>query len=406
MIFYNCLRIFLLICAFPYFVIKREFLKKRIFSYRNIQKDSNKEYIWINLSSVGEVNVSEPLINRILENRDENILITVMTDTGMETAKNKYAKKERVNIIYFPLDFKFAVKKIVKKLNIKILILIETEIWPNLISVVSKKSKVVLVNGRISDKSFDKYKKLKFLLKGVLNKISLFMMQSQLDKDRIIEIGGDKNRVQVTGNIKFDINFEEVSSEEISEIKEKFNIGEKKVIVAGSTHDKEEELILQIFEELDGYFLFIVPRHIDRCEEIKKKYLKNKKYIMYSDEKNEVNNSIVLVNRMGLLRKLYAVSDIAFVGGTVANIGGHSLLEPLYYGKMPLFGQNLQNVKDISKIILENKIGYKGRLKAEFIEGIKFIEERQNAEKEEIQEFFKKNRGALDKTFKNIVDII
>ena len=157
---------------------------------------------------------------------------------------------------------------------------------------------------------------------------------------------------------------------------------------------------------MDGYFLFIVPRHIDRCEEIKKKYLKNKKYIMYSDEKNEVNNSIVLVNRMGLLRKLYAVSDIAFVGGTVADIGGHSLLEPLYYGKMPLFGQNLQNVKDISKIILENKIGYKGRLKAEFIEGIKFIEERQNAEKEEIQEFFKKNRGALDKTFKNIVDII
>lgn len=406
MVLYNFLRIFFLICTFPYFVIKREFFTKRVFSYKKIVKESNKEYIWINLSSVGEVNVSEPLINRILGNRDENILITVMTDTGMETAVNKYGKNERVNIIYFPLEFKFAIKKIVKKLNIKILILIETEIWPNLINIVSENSKIVLVNGRISDKSFGKYKKLKFLLKEVFDKISLFMMQSQIDRDRVIEIGADKNRVQVTGNIKFDINFEEVSSEEVARIKEKFNIGEKKVIVAGSTHDKEEELMVQIFDELEGYFLFIVPRHINRCEEIEKRYLKDKKYSLYSDELIEKENSIVLVNQMGVLRKLYAVSDIAFVGGTFANIGGHSLLEPLYYGKMPMFGENLQNVKDISKIILENKIGYKGNSKKDFIEGIKFIEERQKAEKEEIQEFFKKNRGALDKSYKNIVDII
>ena len=157
---------------------------------------------------------------------------------------------------------------------------------------------------------------------------------------------------------------------------------------------------------MEGYFLFIVPRHINRCEEIEKRYLKDKKYSLYSDELIEKENSIVLVNQMGVLRKLYAVSDIAFVGGTFANIGGHSLLEPLYYGKMPMFGENLQNVKDISKIILENKIGYKGNSKKDFIEGIKFIEERQKAEKEEIQEFFKKNRGALDKSYKNIVDII
>ena len=404
MIIYNLLRIILILIGFPYFFYKREFFIKRVFSYKRIK--GKKEYIWINLSSVGEINAAEPLISKILDKRGEDILITVMTDTGMDVAVTKYGENRRVEILYFPLDFNFAIKKICKKLNIKMLILIETEIWPNLIKTVSKYANVVVVNGRISDKSIGKYMKLKFVLKGVLSKVTLFMMQSEVDKKRIVDIGADSKKVEVTGNIKFDIKFEDIKKEEIENIKNKFNTFNKKIIVAGSTREGEEEFMIKLFEKLENYFIFLVPRHINRCEEIENSILKGKEYIKYSKGINESNANIVLVDEMGILRKLYAVSDIAFVGGTIANIGGHSLLEPLYYGKMPIFGENIQNVKDIGNIIIENEIGVKCKNEEEFITGIKYIEKVQEEKKRDIENFFEKNRGVTDKTFKNIVDII
>jgi 3-deoxy-D-manno-octulosonic-acid transferase len=406
MFIYNLLRNLILIIFFPYFFIKREFFIKRVFSYRNIEKSTKESYIWINISSVGEVNASEPLISKLLELRKENILITIMTDTGMNIAETKFSKEKRVKTIYFPLDFKFAIKRILKIVDIKLLILIETEIWPNLINLVAENVKIVVVNGRISDNSFGKYMKIKFFLKKVLKKISFFMMQSNIDVMRIIELGADKENVKNTGNIKFDIKFEEITDKDIKDIKEKFNIGDKKVIVAGSTHDGEESLMLEIHKELRNSFLFIVPRHIKRCSEIEKKYLFEDEYVLYSKGENIKKSSIVLVNEMGILRKLYALSDIAFVGGTFVNVGGHSLLEPLYYGKMPIFGENVQNVKDISKIILENKIGWKAYNKAEFISGISYINKNQNMNREKISNFFKENSKVLDKCVKNIVDII
>lgn len=403
---YNLLRYILIIVAFPYIIFKKDFLLKRVLSYKKIEKNNKKSCIWINMSSVGEVNASEPLILKLLEIREEDILITVMTDTGIETAKNKFAKEKRVKIIYFPLDFRFSINKILKRLDIKLLILMETEIWPNLIEIVSKKSKVVIINGRISDKSFGRYMKLRFILKKLFNKISLFMMQSNLDMKRVIELGADENRVENIGNIKFDIKFEEVNQKEIDDIKNKFNVGNKKVIVAGSTHDGEESFMIEIHKEIENSFLFLVPRHIKRCSEIEKKYLFDVEYTLYSEGENKKNSSVVLVNEMGILRKLYAVSDISFVGGTFANVGGHSLLEPLYYGKMPVFGANLQNVKDISKIIIEKEIGYKAHSKAEFIKGINYISENQSINREKIINFFKENSAVLDKCVKNIVDII
>lgn len=406
MFIYNLLRYIVIAVAFPYIFIKKEFFLRRVFSYKNIDENRNKSYIWINMSSVGEVNASEPLILKLLELTKNNILITVMTDTGIETAENKFGKESRVKVIHFPLDFRFSIKRILKKVDVRILILIETEIWPNLIDIVSKKAKIVVVNGRISDKSFGKYMKIRVILKKIFNKINLFMMQSDLDMKRIIELGADENRVQNTGNIKFDIKFEEITEKEIDDIKNKFSIGNKKVIVAGSTHDGEESLMLEIHKEIENSFLFLVPRHIKRCSEIEKKYLSDIEYTLYSEGKNINNSSIVLVNEMGILRKLYAVSDISFVGGTVTNVGGHSLLEPLYYGKMPIFGENIQNVKDISKIILENGIGYKAHDKAGFISGIRYINMNQSINREKIRNFFKDNNTVLDKCVKNIVDII
>lgn len=153
---YNLLRILLWI---PLKVVMILRPKKRIFIEKRLNQNfdflkSEKPYIWLHCSSVGEINLSDALIKKLLAERKEDILISIFTDTGYETAQNKYSKEERIKLIYFPLDCKNEIRKILKRIDLKLLILIETEIWPNLISCAKKKGKVILVNGRISDKSF------------------------------------------------------------------------------------------------------------------------------------------------------------------------------------------------------------------------------------------------------------
>ena len=191
---------------------KGDFLKKRLI--QDLSKLKDEEYIWVHCSSVGEINLSEVLIKKLLKNRKERILITLFTDTGIAVAKDKFKKEDRVEILYFPLDDKKDIKKILSKIKLNYLILIETEIWPNLIELSSKVAKVVMVNGRISDKSFKRYLKVRFLLKDIFKNISAFYMQSSIDSERIIELGADAKKVETMGNLKFDIEFQKYSEEE------------------------------------------------------------------------------------------------------------------------------------------------------------------------------------------------
>jgi len=398
--FYNFLLFFVYVFSFIYSLFNkkaRDFIKKRLF--QNFS-DLKGNYIWFHMSSVGEVNLSEPIVNKFLSENKHKILITVMTDTGYKLAKEKY--KDKLDIYYFPLDNIFVIKKILKKINLKKLILVETEIWPNLISETYKHSSISIINGRISDKSFNSYKKISWFLKELLNKITYFIMQTEIDSKRIIELGAVKERVFNFGNLKFNIQLQNYSAEELNELKEKFDIGDKKVFVAGSTRDGEEELILEVFSKLENYKLFIAPRHLERVSKIKS-LINSDEYSLWSDYSKDKN--IIIVDKMGILRKLYALSDIAFVGGTLVDVGGHSLLEPLFYMKFPIFGKFTQNVREISKEIIKREIGYKVNNIDEFVEAIKKIENRVDNNKE-IANFFEENNKVCDKTFEIIIDII
>ncbi|MDY5306363.1 tRNA (guanosine(46)-N7)-methyltransferase TrmB, partial [Fusobacterium gastrosuis] len=224
-----------------------------------------------------------------------------------------------------------------------------------------------------------------------------FYMQSFIDKERIIYLGADSTKVENVGNLKFDLNLERYSTNEKEEYKKFLNSGDRKIFVAGSTRTGEDEIILNVFENMKDYLLILVPRHLERIEKIEN-LLKIKKfeYIKYSELKNNYSKNetydIILVDEMGILRKLYSVSNIAFVGGTLVNIGGHSILEPLFYEKTPIFGKYTQNVLEIARETLKRKIGYQVETTEDFLHAIKDIEANSNIKIEEIKQFFEENK--------------
>lgn len=385
---------------------KGEFLKKRL--KQDFSSLKKEEYIWVHCSSVGEINLSETLIKKLLDNRKERILLTMFTDTGIGVARDKFVKNERVDIFYFPLDDRKNILDILKRIKLNLLILVETEIWPNLITEIGRKSKVIIVNGRIADRSFRRYQKLSSYLKKIFLYVDRFYMQSDEDSRRIIEIGAEKSRVETLGNLKFDISFQKYSDEERKELQSLFNVDSRKVFTAGSSRSGEYEILLDTFKNLKNTLLVLVPRHIERTpkiEEIIKEYgFSYKKYSELESKKEKTD--IIIVDKIGILRKIYSITDIAFVGGTLVNIGGHSLLEPLFYGKTPIFGPYLQNVKEISREILELGLGYKVTNVNEFLEAIKEIGIKQESSSEKIRELFKKNNRTADKIVERIKKLI
>ncbi|MGL5985137.1 MAG: 3-deoxy-D-manno-octulosonic acid transferase, partial [Cetobacterium sp.] len=312
-------------------------------------------------------------------------------------------KDDRISVLKFPLDDIFLIKKFFKLIKISKVILIETEIWPNLINVASKSAKVFIVNGRISKKSFPKYKKINFILKPLFLKIDGFFMQSKEDRDKIIELGADKQKVFITGNLKFDISFENYSDFDKLNLKKLINSNSKKIFVAGSTREGEEPILIEVYKKLQNTLLIIVPRHLERIKDIEillnNSNLKYKKISELQNESCSEKFEILIVDKMGVLRKFYSIADISFVGGTLVDIGGHSLLEPLFYGKTPIFGPYLQNVKDISKDILNLNIGHKVHNEEEFLNAINLLET-QPVSESKIKDFFRSNQNAAEKTIK------
>lgn len=366
------------------------FFIKRVFRIEPIEKG---EYILIHASSLGEINLLEPFIKKILIDETKKLIISVVTDTGYNQATLKY-QSPNVKIVYFPLDNIFSIKKLFKNVTFEKTIIVETEIWPNFINYLNKRSKLYLINGRISEKSYKKYDKVKKYLSSYLNKFQYLIMQTEEDKERIIKLGAMRDKVFNYGNLKFDINFDNFLEEELQEFKNRLGV-ENKVFVAGSTRDGEEEIILRVFKKLKGYKLLLVPRHLQRISEIEE-LLENENYSLYSQRIKD--SDIIIVDTMGILRKCYAIADVTFVGGTLVDIGGHSLLEPLYYGKKPIFGKYLQNVKDIAKEMLKLKLGYKVENISEFYEAVKNIE-KESYSVDEIKDFLERNSKSSERSY-------
>lgn len=358
---------------------------ERFAMFDRMKKDallSGSGRIWIQAVSVGEVTLCKSLV-ALLEKKfpGQDIVISTITKAGNDLAKKIFAKD--AIIIYFPLDFLFLVKKTISLIKPAFYIMIETEIWPNVLRELSSNGvPSVLVNGRISDRSIGKYRLVKPFFKRTLGYINVFCMQDSIDAERIIELGAPAEKVKVTGNMKFDA---EVSAgiKDLQSIRASFGLRkDEDLFVAGSTHEGEEEILLDTFKNLSGDFprlrLLIAPRHVNRIDQIEKiirdagfepvRFLTintkqttlNHSLRSGSGQANEIRNTkyerrIILLDTIGHLNEAYSTATIVFIGGSLIKHGGHNPIEPACFAKPILFGLYMFNFKYITNVFLRNK---------------------------------------------------
>jgi len=358
LVVYNTIIIALGILTLPWIIYQLVFLKKRRQGLAHRFGRSpvmEKKTVWCHAVSVGEVRAVAPMLSLLQEDertRDRVVLSTV-TLTGQETARRECRSVSR--IFYFPLDLPVVTGRAISRINPEIFITAETEIWPNFFNSCFRRNiPVVVVNGRISDNSFSRYLRFRWFFKPLLQRVCLFLMQSDEDARRILELGAKPETVKVTGNMKYDREPEPVTlPAEVGRW-----AGKGFLLVAGSTHAGEEELLLEAMRELDDkeILLALVPRHPERFDEVAGLLERSEiPYTRYTDILNGkvFQGDVLLVDAMGILDGFYALADVAFVGGSLVPVGGHNLLEPAMHGVPVLTGPHTHNFRDISAAMID-----------------------------------------------------
>ena len=417
MILYNLLRVLLYFIIMILSIFNKKllnFFKTRLFQKmeNNNFLNNNEKAILVHFSSVGEFNLSKELIEKILQARkgekNQKVILSVMTDAGFSAVSKIYFEDKNVKIFYFPLDDFFAMKKIYKKYKIEKTIVVETEIWPNLYYFAQKNGQLFIVNGRLTEKKLKSYLKFGWLIRKTLNCATKIMVQSIPDKERYERLGIDKNKIKVYKNLKYSIKYNKISNEQKKYYLDTIIDKNKKVIVCGSTRPNEEKIWLEVFKMINidnEYQLVLVPRHLERLGEIEniilEKFSKDDYSLITQIEKENINfktqdwKKIIVVDKMGVLTDFYQLADFVFVGGTLVDIGGHSILEPLYYGKKPIIGKYFQNIEEIVKDAKELGFVEIVKNKDEIIEYLK------KSENIDTREFFEKN-NEIDKILNEI----
>lgn len=330
-----------------------------------IKRDTNNSNrYWFHAVSVGEVMAAAPLI-RIFKKRHPNstIIFSTVTYTGNQTARDHLPEID--HLIYLPFDLIWITRRAVKIIRPRLFIFFETEIWPNLLTYLKVKGiPSVMVNGRISDRSFTRYKLARPFLRRVLDCIRLFSMRTEEDRSKIIYLGADPDKVFKTGNTKYDTALELIRRKGgVRLTRDDLNIPEGSiVIVAGSTHQGEEEILIDVFKrilvDIPDAVMIIAPRHLDRLAKIESlieksglPYIRRSRSTASPTRAN--SESIIILDTIGELSGLYRISTVAFVGGSLVPVGGHNMLEPAVHGKPVIFGPYTDNFREIGRLMVE-----------------------------------------------------
>lgn len=432
---YSLIYITVLIFLFPFEYLKRpkelrkRWLKEKFGFFDLSLLTYHFSLIWIHAVSVGEVMAALPLIKRLKEQYpSKGIILSTITDTGQKVASERAPKGTK--IVYLPFDIPLILNKVLKGVRPEIFIVIETELWPNILRVFKKNGiPVIVLNGRVSENSFRGYKKISYFMKKVLSYVDFFGMQGKLDAERIKSLGVDSSKIMVLGNFKFDTR----PPSQIPPWTERIN---GPVIVAGSTHEGEEESITSVYIALKKDFptlnLIIAPRHPERFKEVED-MLKSKgiSFVKRSDistqhlappplpspiegegrggeetpnsELQTLRGVIILLDTIGELSAIYGISDIAIIGKSFRSHGGQNPLEPAYWGKPILCGPYMENFPVIEDFYKEgaaievNEDGLYSKLGALLASPEKAKEIGLKA-----QELYRKNTGAVERAMKII----
>ncbi|MBI4962077.1 MAG: 3-deoxy-D-manno-octulosonic acid transferase [Desulfomonile tiedjei] len=323
--------------------------------------------IWFHAVSVGEVVALSPLVAAVKElTPSASVIVSTGTETGQDQAAEMIPEAD--GLIYLPLDFPAFVDPVVQRIQPDLFVLMETELWPNLIHSLKKTgAKVALANGRISDRSFPRYKRLRALFSPVLEQIDLFLMSSDSDARRISEMAAPASRIQITGNTKFDAALTEIPVEAEERIRDMFSLAPNaKVFVAGSTHPGEHEMVLDAYlslrEEFPDLVLILVPRHIERTPSIiaaMKDRNMAAPFLRSSVDQGtrRRDEPVIIVDCTGELFQVFSVASLVFMGGSLVPKGGQNILEPAAWGKVVMFGPSMEDFRDARDILVRAGAG-------------------------------------------------
>lgn len=387
--------------------------KDKISSYR--QKLGRYDFppppsggIWIHAVSVGETNTAVPLVENLRERfKDIPIVLSTTTATGMGLARKRLG--EIATLFYFPIDLPFAVRRAISFVSPSVIIIMETEIWPNFIYIARKKGiPVIIANGRISGRSFGRYKIVKRLFAPFIKSISSLMMQSEGDAKKIIELGANRESVKVSGNLKFDRPLPE--HEDKNSVRDRFNIPlNRPVVIFASTHPGEDEYFFKVINglsaEFKDLFTVIVPRHIERAQKLALGARSHGYKPALRSDGNATAESMLILDTIGELAHSYGAADLAVIGGSFVPHGGQNPLEALEWKVPVIFGPYMENFPDISLKLIESGAAVKAEspagLSAAIRHWLKDDASRQKAGTAGYETILK-NRGALKKTIEGI----
>ncbi len=355
----------LLYLIFPFVIFRLLWRSRANPAYRQriaerigfVKVDSDKPIIWVHAVSVGETIAAQPLIEAlILQYPNHKILITTTTPTGSDRVKALFG--DRVAHVYFPYDLLGAVSRFIKRVKPQLLIVIETEIWPNLYTACHKNEiPLALVNARLSQRSTDKYLKIKPLVAETLANINLIAVRSPADKERFKALGASDDQLSTAGNIKFDFEANVKQVEQGRQWRKQLQHN-KQVWVAASTHAGEDGIILATYKTLQKQFptllLVLIPRHPERfddvfqlCTVLESENIKTVRHSQRDDYQN-LQTNIILGDSMGEMQSWFATADVVFMGGSLVETGGHNPLEAIAQGVPVVSGPHMFNFDDIA----------------------------------------------------------
>jgi 3-deoxy-D-manno-octulosonic-acid transferase len=316
--------------------------------------------IWIHAASVGESLAAMPLLEGWLRERPSwEIIVSVMTPAGRRLVEQRLGS--RVRVFFFPIDFPGIMGRLMGRVDPDLILLVETELWPNFLCAASRRRiPVLLLNGRISARSYPRYRAFGWLFRETLRTIRGFCMQSSADARRIVAMGAPPERVRVLGNLKYDQAVSPLPDRDRRILLEQTGWDPNaKILVAGSTHEKEEEMLLSVYEavkkQVPDLRMVLAPRHLNRMQGVAQLLDRRRfTYRRYSElraEPTEKDVEILLVDTIGRLSQLYGLGTVVFVGGSLVPVGGHNLLEPAALGRPVLFGPYVQHVSEFAGLL-------------------------------------------------------
>lgn len=379
--------------------------------------------LWIHAVSAGEVAAVEPIIHELrLAEPHAKLVLSTVTPTGHHMALTR--KLEIDALFYLPMDFPGLIEPALRKINPRVLVLAETELWPGLLATARQYgTKVCIVNGRISNKSFPRYRLFRPLTAWALSSVDLICAQSDLDAQRFVALGADPERVLTVGNSKFDESFSHVPPEEAAKWRQDLGFTQDQpVLFAASTHPREEEMVLRCYEQLRGTYpdlgLLIAPRHPERGDTVET-LIGEFGYacLRRSRTRDQVlpppalsaQAQVALLDTMGEQARVFSIATVVFLGGSLVPVGGHNFLQPMAFGKPVVFGPYMHNSRDLTEMVLREGAALQVASSEEACQVISRLlgsESERNLLGVRAQALLSRNTGAAQTMVSHVIDLL